>query len=405
MIFAIPVGTDAPIYHVPFTTVGLIVVNVVCFAATGFGHEESTLPWILEWGHINPIEWVTTMFAHASFGHLISNMIFLWSFGVVVEGKIGWYKMLGLYMLIGMAQAALVQVIMLPWEEGGALGASSAIMGLMAINMVWAPKNELRIFYFFWIFIFVRTGIYEITLMWFAFFYLAFECLLWTLSVMVFDSGMNTQALHLSGALFGLAVGILMLKKGWVDCENWDLFRVMSGNYGRYADSNTTVGSHADPRIMFGKKDVSIKDDLPDESHKAKSSKLFDRINRLIDSGDFITASEKMFDLRMKDSASQLTEKRLKKMAVGLLKCGMPEDGEIYVEEYIERFPDDCAWARLRMGQLLLTHHRQPRAALQMLKKVRLSQLGPEQQSQAKKIAAAAKNLVREGVEDAEHEW
>ncbi len=402
MFFAIPTGTDAPIYHLPYTTVGLIVVNVACFAATGFGDPETTLPWILEWGHINPIEWVTTMFSHGSVGHIVGNMIFLWSFGVVVEGKIGWYRMLGLYMAIGIIQAAFVQVIMLPWGEGGALGASSAIMGLMAITMVWAPKNELKIFYFFWVLVFFRLGVFEITLMWFSIWYLLWEIVSWSL----FHGGsMSTPALHLSGAMFGLAAGVLMLKKGWVDCENWDLFRVMSGNYGRFADSSTTVGSHADPEVMFGNKDVAVKNEAPDNSSKAKSNRLFDKINTLIDDGDVITASEKMFDLRMKDSDSTLTEKRLRKLATGLLKSNMPDDAEIYIEEFIERFPDDCAWARVRLAQLLLTHHRRPNAALQTLKKVRLSQLGNDQQANAKKIATTAKKLVRKGVEDAEPEW
>lgn len=404
ILLAIPTGSDAPIYHRPIATVGLILANVACFVAQGFGNEIDLQPWALDLapGHINPIEWLTTMFAHAGFGHLIGNMIFLWTFGFVVEGKIGWYRMLALYLGIGIAQAAFIQVIFLPWNAGHVVGASSAIMGLLAITMVWAPKNELGLAYFLWIFIFIRWGVLEITYMWFACFYLCYEFISWT----IFEGGtLSTPALHLSGAMFGLGAGVLMLKKGWVDCENWDLFRVMSGNYGRFANSSTTVGSHADPGVMFGDKDVRVKTELPDESHKAKSNRLFEKINALIDSADFITASEKMFDLRLKDSTSLLSQKRLKTLAVGLLKANMPDDGEMYVEEYLERFPDQCSWARVRMAQLQLTHHRQPRAALLSLKKVRLSELSSSMQTLAKKIASAAKQQVRAGVEDAEPEW
>jgi membrane associated rhomboid family serine protease len=390
ILLGIPTGTDAPIYHPPIATVGLILANVACFVSQGFGEETALQPWALDLavGHINPIEWLTTMFAHAGFGHLIGNMIFLWSFGLVVEGKIGWLRMLGLYLGIGISQAAFIQLIFLPWDAGYVVGASSAIMGLLAITMIWAPKNELGLAYFVWIFIIIRWGVLEITYMW-----------------IITGATLSTPALHLSGAMFGAAAGVLMLKKGWVDCENWDLFRVMSGNYGRFADSSTTVGSHADPAIMFGNKDVRVKEDLPDESHKAKSSKLFDKINTLIDRGDVITASEKMYDLRLKDSDSMLSEKRLRRLATGLLKSNMPDDAEIYVEEFLERFPDDCAWARVRMAQLQLTHHHQPRAALSSLKKVTLSALGNDLETLAKKIALTAKKQIQSGVEDAEPEW
>jgi membrane associated rhomboid family serine protease len=117
ILLGIPTGTDAPIYHPPIATVGLILANVACFVSQGFGEETALQPWALDLavGHINPIEWLTTMFAHAGFGHLIGNMIFLWSFGLVVEGKIGWLRMLGLYLGIGISQAAFIQLIFLPW--------------------------------------------------------------------------------------------------------------------------------------------------------------------------------------------------------------------------------------------------------------------------------------------------
>ena len=128
----LPIGTDAPLYHYPITTVGLIITNVVCFGLTGFGDPGLTEPWILHFGEINPLQWLSSMFAHANFGHLIGNMFFLWGFGLIVEGKIGWWRMLRLYLAIGLTQAAFIQTIMLPWPVSGALGASSAIMGLMA---------------------------------------------------------------------------------------------------------------------------------------------------------------------------------------------------------------------------------------------------------------------------------
>ncbi len=394
----IPIGTDAPLYHYPIATVGLIVANVICFVAIGFGAEETLDPWVLHFGVINPIEWLSTMFAHAGFFHLIGNMFFLWGFGLVVEGKLGWRRMLTLYLAIGIAQAALIQFIMLPWNRGGAVGASSAIMGLMGVSLVWAPKNELKVFFS----LFFRIFIFDVTIMWYACFYLGWELVSWTL---LHGMGMSTAALHLSGALIGFGAGVLYLKKGWVDCENWDLFRVWSGNYGRYADSSTTVSSYANPELMFGKSDVAVKDDLPDDSRPKRNSKRLNRINEMIDCGDFIGASEEMLTHQLQDSDSQFNESRLKKLAIGLLRANMPDDAEIYLEEYVERFPDAAAWARVRLAQGLLVHHKRPSAALAELKQVRLSQLSEDQRTAAKKMAAAAKKQIKAGVLDAEPEW
>src|SRR5262249_6251212 len=38
---------------------------------------------------------------------------------------------------------------------------------------------------------------------------------------------------HAIGALLGVAVGTAMLKLGWVDCENWDLFAVLERRTGK----------------------------------------------------------------------------------------------------------------------------------------------------------------------------
>ena len=95
----------------------------------------------------------------------------------------------------------------------------------------------------------------------------------------------------------------------------------------------------------------------------------------------------------------------LKKLALGLLKADMPDDAEIYLEEYIERYPDESSWARVKLAQLFVTIQKRPSAALALLKRVRLSQLGEEQTAVARKVGAAAKKLVKAGVKDQEPSW
>ncbi len=57
--------------------------------------------------------------------HLVGNMFFLWGFGLVVEGKLGWWRFLLLYLTIGAIYSVIIQTSMLGATEGGALGASA----------------------------------------------------------------------------------------------------------------------------------------------------------------------------------------------------------------------------------------------------------------------------------------
>ena len=59
-------------------------------------------------GRLHPIQWVTHNFLHYDVLHLAGNMLFLWSFGIVVEGKLGAFKFLMTYLAIGTLHGALV---------------------------------------------------------------------------------------------------------------------------------------------------------------------------------------------------------------------------------------------------------------------------------------------------------
>ena len=88
---------------------------------------------------------------HADLWHLAGNMLFLflWVFGWVIEGKLGWWRYLLVYLGIGAAQCALEQTIVgaIPAAAGQySLGASAAaIFGLLAMALVWAPVNNFQL--------------------------------------------------------------------------------------------------------------------------------------------------------------------------------------------------------------------------------------------------------------------
>ena len=105
----------APIYHFPFATIGLIVVNAAAFGTT-IAHEHPE-EWMLAFGQgLHPVQWITSAFLHADIMHLVGNMIFLWAFGLVIEGKLGWWRFLIVYLGLAAFESAVVQLCMLGGE-------------------------------------------------------------------------------------------------------------------------------------------------------------------------------------------------------------------------------------------------------------------------------------------------
>lgn len=91
-----------------------------------------TRPWIL----------VTHMFLHGSISHLLFNMYALVIFGSILEQKIGNKRFLQLYFLAGII-AGFVASFAYPRS----LGASGAIMGVLAALIILMP--DLRVLFFF----------------------------------------------------------------------------------------------------------------------------------------------------------------------------------------------------------------------------------------------------------------
>ena len=437
----IPINTDAPLYHFPYTTIGLIVVNIICFAATGFALNDRLLePWLLQYGHgLNPLEWIPAAFAHGGVMHLIGNMFFLWGFGLVVEGKLGWRIFFPLYLGMAAAWGASVDLLTLhrtdayvlrsefdvdTFEEfeklvaaeapdvdarhllnvakGRCLGASGVIFSLMAISLVWAPKNEMHIVGF----LFYRAVSFDVTIMVYSLWYLALNIL----GLLLSKFEMGSSGLHMIGCVIGFAVGVGFLGMGWVDCEKWDLFSVLSGKYGRFAEKDWAIGGHSPTGKTYGELPLPTGTEEPSNgaspgSRARKTSSAMKQVNALIDSGDVLTAAEVLMTMRLHETDICPDESRLKMLAMGLLQAQAFDDAEIWLQEYLDHYPEDNAWARIRMAQLLLTQFKRPTASLLTLKGLSLEGVNGQMQTLAKKIVRTAKEQIRSGIQDEEPEW
>ena len=144
--------------RVPFITILIILVNAFVFVRELMGGEAFVTQWsvvpaqILS-GH-NWITILTAMFMHASWSHIIGNMIFLWAFGPEIEDAMGRGRYLVFY-LVGGIVAMLAQVAASPHSAIPNLGASGAIAAVMGAFLITYPRDRIRSILL--IFIFVKV--------------------------------------------------------------------------------------------------------------------------------------------------------------------------------------------------------------------------------------------------------
>ncbi len=144
--------------HRPVVTASIILVNAIVFIMELQGGEPFVMQWSVVPAQISAghqlITLLTAMFMHASWSHIIGNMVFLWAFGPQIEGAMGPGRYLAFY-LVGGVVAMLAQVGLGPSSTVPNLGASGAIAAVMGAFLVTYPRDQIRSVLI--IFVFVRV--------------------------------------------------------------------------------------------------------------------------------------------------------------------------------------------------------------------------------------------------------
>jgi membrane associated rhomboid family serine protease len=224
----LPLRDSVPGRTTPFVTVGLIVANLLvwfwelkgpgvdvhvfrdgfypcalhgpCQLPQGF----HTLPWY---------EGVFTgMFMHASWEHILGNMLFFWIFGNNVEDALGHVGFLFWYLAAGIAAMAVQTFVTLQFAGVNAasipnIGASGAIAGVLGAYFVLLPRAKVLTLIFIGI-IFIR----EIPAIWFLGIWIALQAWTGGLSLLHPQSGGGVAFFaHIGGFAFGLATSLVVL--------------------------------------------------------------------------------------------------------------------------------------------------------------------------------------------------
>ena len=92
------------------------------------------------------------MFMHGSWSHILGNMVYLWAFGPEIEDAMNPSHYLAFYLLGGLV-AMLAQIAANAHSTVPNLGASGAIGAVMGAFLVTYPRDRIRTFVFFLVFV------------------------------------------------------------------------------------------------------------------------------------------------------------------------------------------------------------------------------------------------------------
>ena len=269
------IKTSTTLYHPPIATIGIVIIclliGLIALAMGSKAMGEFTLDY--DEG-LKPLQWFTSPFIQTSIVFLLVDLIFLFAFGMLAEGKMGLPKFLGLFLCIAITGSAIQQFAMkgkpaavVPLNADGtrsefadlgvvtydsvkrkktfagqmgimdSVGASTTIFGLMAVCVLCAPST-----------------IYEfgeddsdtaVPLLGLAVLFAIWEGLKWFM--VGFDKG--GLPIHTLGMIPGIVLGVVFIQLNLARCDGEDLL-------GGAGSSGTTSKKNEEEKICTQCEDV-----------------------------------------------------------------------------------------------------------------------------------------------------
>jgi membrane associated rhomboid family serine protease len=164
-----PLRDDQPTFSTPYITYFLIALNLVIYFfewQLGVQNSAAARALVFQFAEVpsreiglltgvpvfNPLAAVlpmfTSMFLHASWPHVLTNMWMLWIFGDNIEDYLGHFAYLVFYLLCGLA-AGFTHILFNAASRAPTVGASGAIAGVMGAYLVLYPRARVLTWFFF----------------------------------------------------------------------------------------------------------------------------------------------------------------------------------------------------------------------------------------------------------------
>ena len=146
-----PLSDSIKARRFPFVNILLIAATVFVFiqqlitpSQDLFINTYSLIPSLVTFNDLSTLmPFITAIFLHGGFLHIISNMWFLWVFGDNVEGHLGFILFPILYFLSGIV-GNIAQYILMPSSSIPMLGASGAVAGILGAYYVLFAHAKIK---------------------------------------------------------------------------------------------------------------------------------------------------------------------------------------------------------------------------------------------------------------------
>jgi membrane associated rhomboid family serine protease len=159
----LPLKDNVPTRHFPILTVAIIAANfLVWIVWQDAGGNPAFRNSLLDGAYFPcevegscqgpgwswPVNLLTSMFMHASWSHILGNMLFLWIFGNNVEDTLGRVRFLVFYLAGGVAATAVQSFVTLGYGAAADarvpnLGASGAIAAVLGAYFLLVPHARV----------------------------------------------------------------------------------------------------------------------------------------------------------------------------------------------------------------------------------------------------------------------
>ncbi|MEX2091665.1 MAG: rhomboid family intramembrane serine protease [Pirellulales bacterium] len=112
------------------------------------------------------LTFLTAMFLHGGWVHLVMNMWMLWIFGNNIEDRLGWFMYLCFYLLGGIV-GTICQWVADPTSDLPMIGASGAVAAVLGGYAITYPKAMVKTLIFFGLIVFVDLPALLVLGIWF----------------------------------------------------------------------------------------------------------------------------------------------------------------------------------------------------------------------------------------------
>ncbi len=395
----IPYGTDAPVYHWPWATGVMVVINVVVMIMQylnpeGVAPHDAFLEFQLVFADgLHPIQWLTSNFMHAGALHLIINMVFLAIFGFIVEGKSGPWLFTAIYLLVGVVSAAVGQLLFLPfvdYYEGICwLGAEGPIYGLMMVAVIWAPQDNIKMVLIFnaLFAIFVMKAIaFDVPVLMFSLIFIV-----WSFVVpSMLGMPVLLSMVNITGAVLGIGLGVVLLLASWVDGEQRDLISMFSELAG-YAPIKK--------KLTRSEKEA-LREQKRERAQQRKDNLVLYRRSMAahISAGNPDAAVKTFRKIQKIDETARWGQAELLSLISAFQKKSNWDSVILYSHQYLQEHSVKRASAAINLAKVLLIEKHSPRKAMDVIRGLGdLNRLSDKQKTIIKQIVAKGNKMIAEG--------